>query len=357
MDSTKNPQDTMKEDRKTPDGDVLSDALNNMLNMEHAAMKNAQMVPPTPLPSDGVAPVAQMEPDAPPVPGLEGVEASLEEIAENYRIFYANKARKDAADNARRFASKFFRAMKIAIRRAALNIEDNTLKAAAYDVLTTERRLSATEDFVPLDARTAQFCIEEAMNMHAMLQYFDGLTRRATKLMAHPVEILAQMEEDLDAQSPVMPGDAMPDDALEEVIGQEMLPDDPMADPMAQMDAPMPGVDPMAPQGQMAPPMDPMAPQAQGAPPGMPPMGQQGQQDPTGMDPIARVAARVRAQAVQGSTVPAGSQAPRQGRVEAANIREALGMTRSAGLAGAYGRLASGIINSASLFSLDLPHT
>ena len=348
MDSTKNPQDTMKEDRKTPDSDVLSDALNNMLNMEHAAMKNAQMVPPTP-PTDEAAPVAQVDPAAPPAAPLDGVEASLEEIAENYRIFYANKARKDAADNARRFASKFLRAMRIAIRRAALNIEDNTLKAAAYDVLTTERRLSATEDFVPLDARTAQFCIEEAMNMHAMMQYFDGLTRRATKLMASPVEILAQMEEDLDVQSPVMP-DVMPDDALEEVIGQEMLPDDPMADPMAQMDAPMPPADPMAPQAQGAPPpMDPMAPQAQGAPP-------MGQQEPAGMDPIARVAARVRADALRGSSAPASAPAAPSGRVDASSIRAALGMTRSAGLASSYNRLADDYL-SASLFSLDLPHT
>lgn len=365
MDVTKDGKDNLKDDRKNPETNVLEEALNTMSDSQFN--RAAQATPPGAPPPAPMGPVAQGGPPAAPVPPPPGAPpmapeaqlepemdplqankaASLQTLENNMRTFYANKATKDARRANREFVQKFTRLFRIASMRSALNLEDNALKASMFNSLTREAAISANEDFIPMDERTAAFVIEGGLDAQATVEHINSLLVRTAQLFKLEAAVIAQMEEDLSGLSPAAPNLEVGAQAMTDALAPEgqlgpdgqplppgqmapegqMGPMDPnMGAPMAQMDmappaAPPLGAPPMAPEGQMdmAPPPAPPAPPA---------------------DPMQAAASRARAAALQGNPGlrSGGAPAAPGGRHDVNALRSALGGTRSASFSHFFNR-------------------
>ena len=284
-------------------------------------MSNKKNDGPGPIPDDALEGAidtmskgAQMEPCDPADPDCDPEEmdqkaASMEELENNLRTYYANKARADVRTSVKGFASHFLRALRLAALRSSMNIESNHLKAAAFDALTSERRISSTEDYIPMDARTAQVLVEASLGTETAISFVDHLIQRAAQLMQNSPEMMAQMEEDLQSQNPVLPdiqGQVLMD------LADQMQPEGQMEDPMEQpMEQPPPATT-----AQEQPP--PAAPAPPPAPPG---------------DPMSQAAERARSAARTGNPHLRGGE----GAVaKGASIREALSLTRTAAVSSQF---------------------
>jgi hypothetical protein len=261
--------------------------------------------------------------------------ASIAEIAERYRRHYANKAAKDVKAAMRLFTQRFARSVMLATTRQGKNLDHSTLKEAMFDALTTEGRVAANEQFIPMDERTAQFCVERGLSHRAQVEAVTSIVKRAAHFMKASDETIAQLEQDVNEQGVV---NAQLDDAMNEVVdaGAAMpgmpQPEAPLEGQMDMGGAPG-GMPPM--EGQVgAPPPPaaggmPMEGQVGALPPPAGGMGgMEGQADPNAppqQQPMGPVASRAQ-QAMRGNPVTASRQeeAPSQGRM---SLRAALSAT------------------------------
>lgn len=103
---------------------------------------------------------------------------------------------KDAAEFKKVHASRFSRALKLAIKRSNLNLISNELKAALHDSLTTECALPDGDDYTAMDDGLSKYLIESAFEIGAG-QYFDDMLKESQKLLALPEDALLAIEADI----------------------------------------------------------------------------------------------------------------------------------------------------------------
>ena len=109
------------------------------------------------------------------------------------------------------FRDRFIRALRLAVKRANLNIIDNELKLVFGDVLTTP-----TEDYVGMDSDLAMYLIEGAFSKGEDT-YIKSLLKEAGKYVDLPEESFLILEEDAQKVNPIIPLVA----SLKEVEEQE----------------------------------------------------------------------------------------------------------------------------------------
>jgi hypothetical protein len=93
-------------------------------------------------------------------------------------------------------ANKFLRALKLAAKRQALNLEFSPLKAAFCDVLTSELDIDAESYYPGMDVATATHIIEAATE-NGFDHFVDTLTSRAAEFVNMSDEVLTTLENDI----------------------------------------------------------------------------------------------------------------------------------------------------------------
>jgi hypothetical protein len=243
MDASKGGETTNADGSDKPRSTVLDDAVTTMAN-ESVTGKNASST------------------STPP----SGEDLPLDALEARYKAHYERLAAKQVQDGVRGFIQRFTRCAQIAARRASLNLEDNHLKVAMADALMTEARVSATEDYVPMDGRTASFVIERGLGQEPMLQSLQALIHRTSELMRYDDPTLLHIEADLDRVQPVMPEAAFDPAQMAAAVVDPMAPMPVGADAMPPI--PATGGAEVAPQPPPVPPPAGFAPEATpGAPP------------------------------------------------------------------------------------------
>lgn len=102
-------------------------------------------------------------------------------------------AEKAVAD---RVAGKFLRALKLAARRQALNLEFSPMKASMHDVLTAERDLDADSYYPGMDVGTAAHIVEATTEV-GFDGFVDSLVKRASEFVNMNDEAFAALEGDI----------------------------------------------------------------------------------------------------------------------------------------------------------------
>ena len=100
------------------------------------------------------------------------------------------------------YATRFKRAITLAIRRASLNIINNELKAAFHDTLTSEMDLQDGYEYAGMDSSMAKSLIERAFVVGAD-KFFADMAKEADKILTLPEEALVAFEEDITNLHPV----------------------------------------------------------------------------------------------------------------------------------------------------------
>lgn len=317
--------------------------------------KSAQQPPAQPpMPEMPVTGQEQQPQPMPPVqpieaaPGMGGdvlpadpstVDPSTMSDEQKIAHFHRKRAEKEIAQNTRDFIARFVRSIRIAARRQALNLEPNQLKIAVADALMTEAPISRREVYQPMDARTATFVIERGLDQANALAYVDGLVRRAGAFMKMSDEAIAQIEEDLNVIQPVEPSTEK--EGQENPASPGVMPQMPqMAQTETETDdmSMVPGADDYAADPMMQDPSQ-MLPQEADEDPGV--AGQPGGMElPMQQTPEQR-AASIRQRAASGNlpinTGAAVATATAQPFDKRAQIRFAVGGTKSAGLRSFFG--------------------
>ncbi len=93
-------------------------------------------------------------------------------------------------------ASRFNRALKLAIKRSNLNLISNELKAALHDSLTTECELPDGDEYTAMDDGLSKYLIESAFEVGAA-QYFADMLKESEKLLTLPEDALLAIEADI----------------------------------------------------------------------------------------------------------------------------------------------------------------
>lgn len=153
------------------------------------------------------------------------VKTAAKVAEERVRKLYAARLEKAKADFAvekatleRAVAERFARALKIAAKRSALNIENSPLKTCMVDSLTVARDLGRSAstglplEYAGVDEGLALHLVEAAWASSAA-QEADALITRAAELMTYDPQYLVSAERDLAKQAAVIPP----------VIGEEQL--------------------------------------------------------------------------------------------------------------------------------------
>jgi len=176
--------------------------------------KHSQMAPPMP-----AAPQAAPPPAAGGAPMAMGasIDPMVKEAAKKYtsrieRLYEAriNKVKEDAESKVasaeksveEKVKVRLVRAMKLAAKRQALNLEFSPLKAKMADVLMSEMDLDQDYTYPGMDVGTASHIIE-ATTVDAFDEFVDNLVKRATELMAMPDDALKAIEADVKNLRPV----------------------------------------------------------------------------------------------------------------------------------------------------------
>ena len=94
------------------------------------------------------------------------------------------------------YEARLKRALNITIRRANLNLIDNELKAAMYDVLTSEFDLPTGEVVPALEGMDANCLIEAAFNKGAK-KFFSNILSESDRAMNLSEDALIEIENDL----------------------------------------------------------------------------------------------------------------------------------------------------------------
>ena len=95
----------------------------------------------------------------------------------------------------KKLLGKLNRALKLAAKRQALNLEYSPFKAAACDVLVSKMDIDASSYYPGMDGETATRLIE-AMFIGSSDDFIDSLTKRASEFVAMNEEALASIEKD-----------------------------------------------------------------------------------------------------------------------------------------------------------------
>jgi hypothetical protein len=173
---------------------------------EHKREKKAQDVPPAAPASAAPAPA--------PMPMAAGLskEAAAQYTSRLERLYKnrISKVKEDALKKiseaeevaTKKVASKFLRALKIAAKRQALNLEDSPIKAAMFDTLTSEFDIDVDTYYPGMDNMTAAAVIEKT-SANSYDTFVDVLLKRAHDLMAMPEDAVASIEADLSNLKPV----------------------------------------------------------------------------------------------------------------------------------------------------------
>lgn len=205
----------MRDDRKPYNkGDAVTDGEIDTFANESitAGARKAQSAPMAPNPEMPMQ--AQAPTGAPPAPEMpmqaqapveEGNPAMAPEQEQQLTAYIKAKVAKETHESTRNFIAKFVRCVRLSARRQAMNLEPNNIKIAMADALMTPAMLSRHEEFRPMDERTATFVIEQGLNVTSALSYTDSLISGAQRFFKMSDQALAQVEEDLAAQTPASP--------------------------------------------------------------------------------------------------------------------------------------------------------
>jgi len=120
---------------------------------------------------------------------------------------YKSRLEKISADNAKaveqtkksvveKVSNKFLRAVKLASKRQALNIEASPLKTAMFDVLSSELDLDSESFYPGMDSVTAAHIVEATANK-GFDQFTDTLVKRATELFNLSDDAFNAIESDV----------------------------------------------------------------------------------------------------------------------------------------------------------------
>jgi len=118
------------------------------------------------------------------------------------KVSELEKEKEDYKNNLR---DRLIKAMKIAARRQALNLEYSPIKTSMGVALCNKRSLGEGYEYEPMDQKTAVHLIEAAFNeplvngtdKPAWESFIDGLVERAASIMKMNDEALMQIEADL----------------------------------------------------------------------------------------------------------------------------------------------------------------
>jgi hypothetical protein len=163
---------------------------------EMCACKMCQAMP-------GAAPMPAPGPQAPSAPMAAVAEKTagrLERLYKSRLTKVSEEASKKVADAEKvatqKVASKLLRALKLAAKRQALNLEFSPLKATMCDVLTNKLDIDAESFYPGMDPITAT-TIVEATSREGMDAFVDSLVKRASEFMGMSDEALTAIEADV----------------------------------------------------------------------------------------------------------------------------------------------------------------
>lgn len=162
-----------------------------------------------------MAPSAQA--DAAPAGGMPAMaekSAALSKYTSRLERLYKSRLEKTQADAAKKVADaqkdavakvsdKFLRALKLAAKRQALNLEFSPLKAVLCDTLTSQLDLDADSFYPGMDASTATHLIEAASD-NGFDQFVESIVKRASDFMSMNDESLTALESDVKNLRPAM---------------------------------------------------------------------------------------------------------------------------------------------------------
>lgn len=160
--------------------------------------KMAQGIPPAPAP--GAMPMAAMS--------KEATKQYVSRIERLYRARH-DKMTKESAEKvaaaeqavAKKVAAKFLRALKLAAKRQALNLEFSPIKASLHDVLTSQRDLDAESYYPGMDAGTAAHIVEATTEV-GFEGFVDSLVKRAADFVNMNDEAFTALEADVQNLQP-----------------------------------------------------------------------------------------------------------------------------------------------------------
>lgn len=168
--------------------------------MAECACKMAQAAPPMAAPSP-----APQAPSAPMAAVAEGTSTEktagrLDRLYKNRLAKVSEEATKKVADAEKvaltKISSKLLRALKLAAKRQALNLEFSPLKASMCDVLTNKLDVDADSYYPGMDTTTATRIIEASAGA-SMDAFVDSLVKRATEFMSMNDEAFGAIEADV----------------------------------------------------------------------------------------------------------------------------------------------------------------
>jgi hypothetical protein len=136
---------------------------------------------------------------------LDGGTVDFKAVEANYKKLYASRLDKKVAEATEQFVQRLGRCLNIAAKRMVLNYDDDPMKIAAGDVLTSDNvKFASGESFVPMDEGTASELIELiASESHE--EFVKHLMGRAADLMEKSDSYLKDAEADLQNLKPISP--------------------------------------------------------------------------------------------------------------------------------------------------------
>jgi hypothetical protein len=135
---------------------------------------------------------------------LKDLELRMERLYKGRIAKLKEETQKREAALTDRLAGKFKRALKLAAKRQALNLEMSPIKAAFADVLLNPHDLGGGEFYPGMDEQLATTLIEKASAL-GMDEFVDKVVDRAAELMKTSDETFGHIEADLKNLQPVMP--------------------------------------------------------------------------------------------------------------------------------------------------------
>jgi hypothetical protein len=176
--------------------------------------KEAQAVQTQMSPMPGVQPVQPPPPAASPgQPVTAEEDEQVKKYVSRLERLYASRLSKvqaeakikvDAAEATavKKLEAKFTRAIKLAARRQALNLETSPLKARMFDILANRMDLDSESFYPGMDEYTASKLVE-ATTAGAFNDFVDSLMKRAVELSAMSDETFKAIEADVNNLRPV----------------------------------------------------------------------------------------------------------------------------------------------------------
>jgi len=122
------------------------------------------------------------------------------------RIAEIQKKAEEAIDSAEQAAlekisTKFLRAVKLAAKRQALNLEQSPLKAGIFDALTSQMDIDSDSFYPGMDPETASHIVEASMS-NSMDEFVDSIVKRAADFVAMGDEAFDAVETDVHNLTP-----------------------------------------------------------------------------------------------------------------------------------------------------------